>query len=206
MNKLQKSERLLALLLAIAVIGGVVFGILNESNRDAVEKTTLERTVGILAFFTVLVPMALYWIVPRTSWGRQHLRLTESMYGISFYPGIVLGVIGLLATILQPQTVIRSHMFELLFALFGLNYVFWAMVMKAGKTVHVSGILDEKQIQNLVGSAAETFLVVTGVMVMMYFISYHGVFLIEGKIWFLLFFFLSMSVFSIFGSYSFRKN
>ncbi len=206
MNKLQRSERLLALLLAIGVIGGVVLGILNESNRDAVEKTSFERIVGILAFFTVLIPMALYWIVPRTSWGKEHLRLTESMYGISFYPGIVLGVIGLLATMLQPQTVIRSHTFELLFALFGLNYVFWAMVMKARKTVHVSGILDEKQIHNLVGSAAETFLVVTGIMIVMYFVSYHAVFIIEGKIWFLLFFFLSMTIFSIFGGYSFRKN
>jgi len=206
MNDFQKRQRLLAIVTSLAILGGLTLGILGESDRPVIEKTPFEKTVVILAFFVVLVPMVLYWIIPNTSWGKKRLKLKESMYSASFFMGIVLGLSGLAATITHPQTVVSSHLFELLLALFGLNYVFWAMVMKAQKTTDVSKILDEKQIRNLVESAAGTFTLVTCIMIVMYFISYHAVFIIEGKIWFLIYFFLSMIIFSNLNIHSFKRN
>jgi hypothetical protein len=206
MSEFQKKQRCLAIVIVIAIVGGLALGILWESDRAVVEKTLFEKTVGILAFFVVLVPLVLYWIIPNTSWGKKRLKLKESMYISSFFMGLLLGLFGLVATIKDPQIVMRSHLFELLFALLGMNYIFLAMAMKDKKTTDIAKILDEKQIRNLVESAAGTFTLVTGIMIVMYFLSYNREFIIEGKIWFLIYFFLSTVIFSSFNIHFFNNN
>jgi hypothetical protein len=206
MNNFRKSQSTLAAIMILAVICGLLFGILGEKNKPVSIKTPIERTIGLIGLFFVLMPMALYWIVPNTSWGKRRLFLGESAYGLSFYIGIVVGILGLGAVLIDPAMVIKAHLFELLLALFGLNYVFWAMVMKSRKTTDVAKLLDEKQIRNLADSAAVTLMLVTGIMIVMYFVAYHGVFIMEGMVWFLVYFFLSMIIFSCSNIVNFRRE
>lgn len=206
MYRFRKSQRILAAIMIFAVISGLLFGILGEKNKPENYKTPVERIFGLIGLFFILVPMILYWSIPNSSWGKRHLFLGESAYSLSFYMGIFLGIIGLVAVLIDPFMVIRSHLFELLLVLFGLNYVFWAMVMKSRKTTDIAKLLDEKQIRNLSDSAAATLMLVTGIMTLMYFISYHGVFTLGGMVWFLVYFFLCMVVFSLANVVLFKRG
>lgn len=206
MNKYQSWQRLFVIVLILAIIGGIAIGILGRGESAVPLETSIERIIKIAVFFAVMIPLVLYWILPNTQWGEKRHQLSESSYIFSFHFGMVLGILGLISTLLRPEMVIRSHLFELLIALFGLNYVFWAMLLKARKSVDFRKILDEKQIANLTEAAADTFILSSCVMILMYFASYHQVFIIEGKIWFLIYIFMSMIFFSGFNIYLFRRT
>ncbi len=206
MNKFRRSRQLLAAIMILSVSVGLMLGIQGEGSATPPVKTPLERIVGLACLLFVLAPMALYWILPSASPGKNRLLLGESVFVFSFYSGIVIGLLGLCAALMDPGFTVRSHMFELLLVLYGLNFVFWARVMKSRSTTDVSRILDEKQIRNLADSAAVTLWTVTGIMTVMYFVSYHGVFGMEGKAWFLVYFFTAMIVFSAANIVHFRRG
>jgi hypothetical protein len=206
MNKFRRSQQMLAAIILLALAVGLRLGILGEDSATKPAKTPLERIISLACLVFVLVPMVLYWILPSASGGKNRRLLGESAFVFSFYSGIVIGLLGLCAALTDPGFTIRSHMFELLFVLYGLNFVFWARVMKSRSTTDVSGILDEKQIRNLSDSAAVTLLAVTGIMAVMYFVSYHGVFAAEGMVWFLVYFFTAMTVFSLANLVYFRRG
>jgi hypothetical protein len=206
MNRYQKSQRILAAVLILAILVGLVFGILGDSGKSAGAKPPLLKAITWAAFVFVMLPLVLYWILPRTAWGKRRLVLGVSAYLLSFYAGISVGILGLAAVLIDPVLVVTSHLFELLLALFGLDFAFWAMVMKARRTTDPSKILDERQVRNLADSAAVTLLLVTCFMTLMYFASYQGAFAINGMVWFLVYFFSSMVVFSASALHRFRRG
>ncbi len=206
MNEYKKWQGIIKIVITIGIFGGIVLGILGENRQSKDPKTVVESIIGWTAFVTIIGAVILYWIIPNTQWGKKRLRLSESRYVFFFYIGIFVGAIGLVITLFQSDMVVQSHLFELLLALFGLNYLFCAMVLKSQKTMDVSTILDEKQIDNVIKSAAITFMLSSFIMLMIYFGSYHNQFTIDGKEWFLFYIFSSMMIFSISNIVYFKRS
>ena len=102
--------------------------------------------------------------------------------------------------------VVKTHLFEFLVVLFGLIFVYWAIILRARKSANIADILDEKQIDNIRRAAASTLFVVTCIMLLVYFFSYYDVFILEGKIWFLCYFFLTLLIYSANTLYYFKKE
>ncbi len=197
MNRFKRSQIIVKASITIGVLGGIVLGIFSENEQLKDPKTVVESMITWMAFVVVIGAVVLYWIVPNTQWGKTKLYLSESRYVFFFYVGLVVGTLGLVTTLFQSELVIQSHLFELLLALFGLNYIFWAMILKREKSVDVSTVLDEKQIDNIIKSAATTLMLSSFIMFMLYFGSYHNLFVLDGKVWFLVYVFSSMIIFSI---------
>jgi uncharacterized protein YacL len=207
MNESKKSQTVFKIILIFAILGGIILGTIGESgeSKEQLSISNLEKMIKIAAFFVIMIPICLYWIIPNTKWGKKHLKLKESTYLFFQYLGIFVGLVGLIATLLEPQMVIRSHLFELLLALFGLNFGFWAYILKSKKATELTAILDEKQVVNITQAAGTTCMLTTGIMIILYFISYHEVFVIEGKVWFLFYIFGSMILFSMFNIVYYKK-
>jgi hypothetical protein len=198
-------NRLLKIALTCGVLGGLIGGILS-GKKSAVAESPLEKYIGIGVFFIILIFLALYWILPNTTWGRKKLQLSEQLYILTYVIGIISGLFGLIATFLNSQFVIYSHLFELLLVLFSINYIFWGMILKSKQTTSIEKILDEKQRLNIAQSGAMTFILSTAIMILMYFASYQRAFVLDGQVWFLYYIFISMIIFSIANIYYFRKE
>jgi len=205
MSEFKKWQTILKIILIVAIIGGLMISITNRGDQEEQEETVYEKIFKITAFFMVALVVIMYWVLPNTKIA-EHFKMNESLFVASHILGIVCGVLGLIATLLWKQTVIEIHLFEFMVVLFGIIFVYWAMILKARKSVKISDILDEKQMDNIRSSAALSLFVVTGIMLMMYFISYHQLFVLEGKVWFLFYFFMTLLIYSCSTIYYFKKE
>lgn len=204
MSEFKKWQTILKIVLIIAIVGGIVIGSAIKGKQEQVE-TTYEKIFKISAFFIVFLALFLYWILPNTKLAR-HFKMNESLFIASHILGIVCGITGLAAAILWQQVIVKTHLFEFIVVLFGFIFVYWAMILKARKSANVSDILDEKQIDNIRKAATVTLFVVSCILLIMYFISYHEVFTLEGKIWFLCYFFMTLLIYSGSTLYYFKKE
>lgn len=205
MNKFQKWQLILKIWLIIAIVGGITLGIVTGDAQDEKADTVYERIFKTTAFFLVMLALVMYWVLPNTKLAKR-LKMNESLFVISHILGMICGVIGLVATIFWQQMIVETHLFEFLVIFFGLIYVYWFIVLKAKRTSESSGVLDEKQIENITKSGAATLYLVTCVLLLMYFASYHRVFALEGKTWFLFYFFMTLLIYSANTLYYFKKT
>lgn len=204
MNEFKKWQIILGIVLIIAIVGGIVLGILTNGREEEKQETIYEKIFKLSAFLMVMLAIIMYWVLPNTRIAK-HFKMNESLFVASHILGMVCGAFGLAATFLWQKMVVKAHLFEFIVILFGLIFVYWAMILRARKSVEISDILDEKQIGNIMRAAAATLLMVTCVMLIMYFISWHRVFVLEGKIWFLCYFFMALLIYSVSTLYYFKK-
>ncbi|MFW6140548.1 MAG: hypothetical protein ACOC5S_04255 [Acidobacteriota bacterium] len=205
MSEFKRWQTVLKIVLIVAVIGGLVIGIAAGGVQVEQEESVYEKIFKISAFFMIALALIMYWMLPNTKVAK-YFKTNESLFIASHILGMVCGIIGLTATLLWKETVIKIHLFEFMVVLFGLIFVYWAIILKARKSAKISDIIDEKQRDNIKGSAALSLFVVTGIMLIMYFISYHQVFVLEGKVWFLFYFFMTLIIYSGSTLYCFKKE
>lgn len=205
MNEFKKWQTILKIVLIIAIVGGIVIGIATRGPQEEQEETIYEKIFKTSAFFILMLALILYWVLPNTKIAK-HFKMNESLFIASHILGMLCGIIGLATAILWQQLVVKTHLFEFMVVLFGFIFVYWAMILKARKSANISDILDEKQIDNIRRAATSTLFVVTCIMLLMYFISYYEVFILEGKIWFLCYFFMTLLIYSGSTLYYFKKE
>jgi hypothetical protein len=153
----------------------------------------------------VMIALVMYLVLPNTKIAK-HFKMNESLFVVSHILGITCGAIGLIATFLWQEMVVKTHFFEFLIILFGLIFVYWAMILKARKTAKISDMLDEKQIDNMIRAGAVTLYLVSCMMLIMFFLSSNKVFTLEGKIWFLFYFFITLVIYSASTLFYFKKT
>jgi len=205
MSKFQKLQTILKTALIIGIVVGIVIGSAIKGTQEEIEETIYEKIFKISGFLIVMLALISYWVLPNMKIAK-HFKMNESLFIASHILGMICGIIGLAFAILWQQMVVKTHLFEFMVVLFGLIFVYWAIILKARKSANISDILDEKQIDNIRRAATSTLFVVTCIMLFMYFISYYNVFILEGKIWFLCFFFMSLLIYSGSTLYYFKKE
>ena len=201
MNDFKKSQLILKIVLIIAIVGGIALGIATEDKQKDEPDTTYEKVFKLSAFFLVVLTLVFYWVLPNTKMA-NHLKMNEPLFVITNVLGMICGIIGLVATFLWQELIVETHLFEVIVILFGCVYVYWAMIMKRKKTVEISDILDEKQIDDMTKAAAFTLTLSTCVMLIVYL---HNLVALEGKTWFLFYFFIVLLVYSASTLYYFKK-
>jgi hypothetical protein len=204
MSEYQKWQMIFKIALIIAIVGAIALGSVDEGKKRKGDDTVYEKIFKISAFFMVIFALVMYLVLPHTKIAK-HFKMNESLFVVSHILGIICGGTGLIVTFLWQQMVVKTHLFEFLVIFFGLVFVYWAMILKARRTVKISDMLDEKQIDNIVRAGAVTLYVVACIMIIMFFLSSNQVFTLEGKIWFLFYFFITLLMYSACTLYYFRK-
>jgi hypothetical protein len=205
MNEFKNWQMILKVALITAILGVIVLGSATGAKQDKSDDTIYERIFKIAAFLLVMLALVMYFVLPNTKIAK-HFRMNESLFVVSHILGIICGGIGLIATVLWQELVVKTHLFEFLIVLFGLIFVYWAMILKAARTTKISTILDEKQIDNIIRAGAVTLYMVSCIMLIMYFLSSNKVFTLEGKIWFLFYFFTTLLMYSASTLFYFKKT
>jgi len=205
MNEFQKWQMILKIALIIAIIGVIALGSATGGKQGKSDDSIYEKVFKISAFLIVMLALVMYLVLPNTKIAK-HFKMNESLFVVSHILGIICGGIGLIATFLWQQMVVKTHLFEFLIVFFGLIFVYWAMILKARKTAKISDMLDEKQIDNIIRAGAVTLYAVACIMLIMFFLSSNRVFTLEGKIWFLFYFFITLLIYSASTLFYFKKT
>lgn len=192
MNRFQKKERFVWICIAAAIVIGIALGIAGQNRDLGYEKTMVEKVIKLVLVLILVLAALLYWLLPKTKLAK-HFKMNDTLFVITCIIGMICGISGLAVTFVWQQLVIETHLFEFILIPLALIYVYWAIIMKIRKT---SDMLDEKQIYNMTRAAATTLMGATCVMLLMYFVSYQKIFALEGKVWFLFYFFVTLLFYS----------
>ncbi len=187
--------------ITIAVILGALG--LQQGGEESGKATVYEKIIKGVVLLLIFGGVASYLIIPGTRIARR-VRMTEGVYTATSVCGIICGLAGLAATLMWPQKIVELHLFELIFIPFALMYGYWGLIMKIRQTEEITDILDEKQVENIKRAAATTWAVVTGLLLIFFFISTSGTLQIQGRVWFMSYFFLSLLIFSASTVYYFK--
>ena len=140
------------------------------------------------------------WLLPKSRLAAG-LRLSENGFQIIHLIGIICGVCGLVASFIYQDTVLESHLYEaLLFPLF-LAYMYLLLVHRIRKS---DDVLDEKQIHDMALAGANTFALS---IIWVFFL--HALYkeeILSGTVFFPLFVFFTLALFSLNVLIQYRKN
>ena len=202
MNEFKKCQTILKIVLVIAIAGGIALGIATEDGEMERADRPYEKIFKLSAFFMVMLALIFYWVLPNTRLG-QYFKMNESLFVVTNILGIIFGLGGLMTVFFWREMMREAYIFECIIILFGLIYVYWAMIMKSKKTVKASDILDEKQIDDMTRAASSTLAISTGLLLILYL---HNALLMDGRTWFLFYFFTVLLVYSTSTLYHFKKT
>lgn len=204
MKEYQKFKNLFWIIICVIIVGIIGFSTTTEDRDTSHKDSIYEKVFKLSAFFVVILAVVLYWLVPKTKLAK-HFKMNETLFIVTCIISIICGVIGLGVTFVWRELVAETHLFEFVLIPFGLVYVYWGIIMNIEKTSNISDLLDEKQMDNMTRAAAITLLLSLFVMLIMYFLSFNKVFELEGKIWFLFYFFMILTIYSSSTLYYFKK-
>jgi len=204
MNQYQKNKRFFWILFWAIVVGVIALGIAT-GNKDASHKDSIyEKVFKLSTFFIVMLGLLLFWLLPKTKLAK-HFKMSETLFITTCVIGVICGILGLIVTFIWQELVVETHLFEFILIPFILIYIYWAIIMDVKRTSELTDLLDEKQITNMTSAAATTLALSSGIMLIMYFMSSNAVFELEGKIWFLFYFFMTLLIYSANTLFYFRR-
>ena len=152
-----------------------------------------------LLVLLILIGLAI-WLLPKSKVASR-LRLGEKAFQIIHIVGIVCGVFGLVASFIYQDAILKSHLYEvILFPVF-LAYMYLLLVHRIHKS---DDILDEKQEHDMALAGANTF-----ALSMIWAFFLHALYreeILTGTIFFPLFVFFSLALFSFNVMVQYRKN
>ncbi|MFO7890462.1 MAG: hypothetical protein R6V04_08995 [bacterium] len=202
MNKTKQYKSMLISLIVIAII--IVIAGLQQRQEEIQYVSVYERVIKITVFFLIMLGVAAYWVIPNTKIAGS-IKMTEKVFTVTSVIGIICGITGLGIALVWPEQVIELHLFELVLIPFLFMYAYWGIVMKIQHKEEISSILDEKQTENIKDAASTTLGVVTSLFLIFFFITSSHSLQLQGTVWFLIYFFLSLLIFSAATLFYFKK-
>lgn len=190
----------------LLLFAGIIFQGLTKQLSHALyssqvgEFTTLETVNKIILGALLVLAFLALLIVPKTGLAKK-MRLTESVYNFYCILGALCGVCGLIATLLWPHLIIKTHLMWLIVMPWVLANFYVGIIQRTRKTADV---YDEKQNLNMGAAGGITMGFTTPVMVVL-FILYENNFL-QGSIWFPYYFFTTIFVFSVMTLHLFKNE
>ncbi|HID38457.1 MAG TPA: hypothetical protein EYP36_02960 [Calditrichaeota bacterium] len=157
-----------------------------------------EKIIKIVLLVILFAAVLLAFIMPRTGL-KRYLKMNDTLFVTTNVLGILCGITGLVFSFLMPATLIRLHIWELIIMPFALIYLYWLMVADAQKT---EKIIDEKQAFDMSKGAVVAWCVSIIFMGIVFSLYQNGN--LSGGVWFLLFLFQSLGVFSAATFYFFK--
>ena len=158
-----------------------------------------EIIIKLILVIVLVIAGFLYWFLPKTRLA-IHFKMNESLFMLTGVVGIFCGLAGLTVSIMQPVFIIELHLWELIAVPFALVYFYWQMIEKINKGRNQ---WDEKQILNMTSAAAFAWSVSIPIMVFVFILYQSAV--INGLIWFPIFFFQALLFYSAATLYYYKK-
>ena len=152
-----------------------------------------------LLVFLVLV-FVFYWVLPRTRL-RGYLKISEALFRAISIVGVVCGSLGVLVSLRWPDLVLSNHYFELILLPVLVLYVYSGVVVTAKQGGE--GAYDEKQIHDMTRAAANALQYSFCAVFLLYAAFREGI--LEGLVWFPIYVFLTLAVYSGSTLYYFRR-
>ncbi|MBD3224985.1 MAG: hypothetical protein GF313_09660 [Caldithrix sp.] len=146
--------------------------------------------IKLFLLLIILLALLAYGLLPRTRLARR-FKMNETLFYMMNIIGVLCGVVGLIVTLIWPHTILSHHYFELILLPAFLVFLFAAAVMNIQSP---DAPYDEKQNHDMTTAAALSLPFSVGGMFLLYAMYKEG--MIDGLMWFPVFIFLSLTVFS----------
>ena len=155
--------------------------------------------IKVFLIFVLLVAFLGYWLLPKSKWARR-LKMSESLfYGMNII-GVVAGVIGLIASLTWTQAILTHHYFEFILLPVLVVYLYSGILKK----VKNEEIYDEKQIHDMTHAAAIAGQGSSLMILMLYALYKENI--LHGLVWFPIYIFFTLAVYSASALFYFRKT
>jgi len=156
--------------------------------------------IKILLLLILAVTFIIYWAIPRSRFAGR-LKMNEPLFYLIHIIGIISGFLGIVVTVIFPDEIMTNHLYELILLPVFFVYVYSAILMRIKKG---EDILDEKQNRDMLYAISISWIVCFISMFFIYALfKSNG---IQGYIWFPLFVFLNIFVFSSSTLVLFKRN
>ncbi len=140
------------------------------------------------------------WLVPKSRMASR-LGLGERAFQIIHIISVLCGVCGVIVSFVFQQAVLQSHLYEvMLFPVF-LAYMYLLLVQRIKKS---DDVLDEKQVHDMAHAGASTFALSILWVFFLHALYKEGI--LTGTIFFPLFVFFSLGLFSMNVLIQYRRN
>ncbi len=159
----------------------------------------IEKLIKLVLVLIFVIAILVYWLLPKTAFAKS-LKMHETLFTLTNLIGILCGLTGLAMTMVQPEKIIEYHLWELIAVPFALVYLYWLLL---GKINSGKESIDEKQVFNMTSAAAFAWILSIPVMVFVFMLFQSAV--LDGLVWFPIFFFQGLLIFSAATLY-FYKN
>jgi hypothetical protein len=143
-------------------------------------------------FVSVVLVLAViaFYLLPKTRLGKA-LRMNEKLFYAINITGIACGAAGLALSLIMGERIMTGHYFELILLPAVIIYLYSAVVMKARGN---KPAFDEKQGLDMTRAAALSLPFSIAGMFLLYALYRESVF--EGLVWFPVYLFLTLTVYS----------
>jgi len=158
-----------------------------------------EPIIKLILVAVLVTAGFLYCFLPKTRLAK-HFKMNENLFILTGVIGILCGLAGLAVSIIQPVFITELHLWELIAVPFALVYLYWQMIENINKG---RDQWDEKQIFNMTSARAFAWGVSIPIMVLVFILYQSAV--INGLIWFPIFFFQALLFYSAATLYYYKK-
>ncbi|OQX95586.1 hypothetical protein B6I21_04695 [candidate division KSB1 bacterium 4572_119] len=161
-----------------------------------------EAVIKIILISTLFFAIIIYYLLPRSKFARK-LKLGVFMFKLTNIIGIICGIVGLFTVFILQEKIIIQHLWELTVLPYALVWFYWLIMIRIKKT---SNIFDEKQEFNMAKAGALTMAGSILALAIMFNLSYNDVFQLNYGLWFPFYLFSSITQFSFFTLFLFKKE
>jgi hypothetical protein len=158
-----------------------------------------EETIKLILVIVLAFALFALWLLPKTRYS-QYFILNHSFFLTVNITGVICGILGIILTILFPEHIIELHIWELVLVPYALIHFYW---IAAQKSLRQREVFDEKQVYNMTSAAALTWIVSIPFMGFVFILYQSNI--VNGLLWFPLYFFQTLSMYSAGSLYFYSK-
>jgi len=156
--------------------------------------------IKLFLIMILLLSALVYWLLPKTKFAK-HLKMNEKLFYTMNIIGIICGITGLVVSFYWGEVILTSHYFEIILLPAFLIYLYSAVIMKVQGT---DNLYDEKQNYDMTRAAAISLPYSMVAMFLLYAMYKEVIF--EGLLWFPIYVFFTLTVYSTSTLLYFKKD
>lgn len=162
----------------------------------------VEKTIKIIILTVLALVFFLYWLLPKTRWSRL-LKMNETVFMITNSIGSIAALLGLSATFIWPDQIVKAHLMWLIILPIALVHIYWLLIIRVTRA---SDILDEKQSFNMTSGAATTLYVFLLILLVLFNLEYNQIYILHGIQYFPFYLFVLFLIYHTSTLIYFKRN
>ena len=140
------------------------------------------------------------WILPKTKLIKK-IKMTENTFYISNFIGILFSCLGLVVSFIYPELILKRHYYEIILLPIFFVYMYIFLIQRINKK---QDIYDEKQTLNMAQAGLYSWCI--SIFWVFFIFTFYKENILSGLIFFPLYIFFTLAVFSIISILLFKKS